>query len=141
MQLTKDQIQNLYKFTKQHYVEWYDLQSELVDHLANDIEQIWKTEPNLSFDETKLKSFKKFGVFGFMDVVEKRLNALRKRYLKLFWTEFKSFFTIPKIALTISLFFTLFYFIRWINYNVIVITILTSTIIIFPLIQLYKNRK
>ncbi len=37
MQLTKDQIQNLYKFTKQHYVEWYDLQSELVDHLANDI--------------------------------------------------------------------------------------------------------
>ena len=36
--LTNEQIKNLFKFTKKHYVEWYDLQSELVDRLANDIE-------------------------------------------------------------------------------------------------------
>ena len=41
MKLTKEQIQQLYKFTRQHYVEYYDVQTELVDHLANDIEQIW----------------------------------------------------------------------------------------------------
>lgn len=40
MQLTKEQIQSLFTFTKQHFVEWYDLQCELVDHLANDIEYI-----------------------------------------------------------------------------------------------------
>ena len=65
MKLTSQHIDQLYKFTRAHYVEWYDLQTELVDHLANDIENIWKKEPNLSFDQAKNKAFKKFGVFGF----------------------------------------------------------------------------
>ena len=38
MKLTPQQIEQLYQFTRQHYVEWYDLQTELVDHLANSIE-------------------------------------------------------------------------------------------------------
>jgi len=141
MKLTKKQIQNLYKFTKQHYVYWYDLQSELVDHLANDIEQIWQEQPQLSFEEAKNKAFKKFGIFGFMDVVEKRQKALSKHYYKLFWKAFLQFFTIPKIAFTISMFFTLFYFVRWIEHNRIVILILASTVIIVPFIQLYKNKR
>jgi hypothetical protein len=29
-------------FYTQHYVRWYDLQSELVDHLANSIETEWQ---------------------------------------------------------------------------------------------------
>jgi hypothetical protein len=47
-------------------VEWYDLQSELVD-LANAIETQWQENPKLSFDSPKQFKFKKF---GFMDVVE-----------------------------------------------------------------------
>jgi len=39
MKLTKNQIDELYKFTRKHYVYHYDVQSELVDHLANDIEE------------------------------------------------------------------------------------------------------
>ena len=65
MKLTSQHIDQLYKFTRAHYVEWYDLQTELVDHLANDIENIWEKEPNLSFDQAKNKAFKKFGIFGF----------------------------------------------------------------------------
>lgn len=42
MELTTKNIEQLYKFTKDHFVDWYDLQTELVDHLANDIEEIWK---------------------------------------------------------------------------------------------------
>jgi len=53
MKLTSQQIQQLYKFTRQHYVEYYDVQTELVDHLANDIEQIWKEQPNLSFEKAR----------------------------------------------------------------------------------------
>jgi hypothetical protein len=49
MKLTETHIQELYKFTRKHYVYFYDVQSELVDHLANDIEDIWKAQPNLSF--------------------------------------------------------------------------------------------
>ena len=42
MKLTEIQITNLYQFTRQHFVYHYDVQTELVDHLANDIEGIWE---------------------------------------------------------------------------------------------------
>jgi len=101
MKLTTDHIQNLYKFTRQHYVEYYDLQTELVDHLANAIEEQWQENPKLSFEEALQHEFKKFGVFGFMDVVEKRQAALSKKYNKLVLKNLKTFFTIPKIISTI----------------------------------------
>ena len=74
MKLTSSQIDHLFTFTRQHSVEWYDLQSELVDHIANAIETQWQENPNRSFDEALQLEFKKFGVFGFMDVVEKKLS-------------------------------------------------------------------
>ncbi len=51
MKLTAAQINRLYEFTRQHYVEWYDLQTKLVDHLANAIEQQWIENPQHSFEK------------------------------------------------------------------------------------------
>lgn len=104
LKINQSHIQNLYTFTRQHYVEHYDLQTELVDHLANDIESIWQENPKLSFEEARDQSFKKFGVFGFMDVVEQRQKAMNKKYLKYLWVEAKQWFTIPKIIITLTLF-------------------------------------
>ena len=106
MKLTPQQIDRLYQFTRQHYVEWYDLQTELVDHLANAIEQQWQENPKISFEEALQMEFKKFGIFGFMTVVEERQIALGKKYNKLVWQHFKSFFTIPKIIGTLAIYAT-----------------------------------
>tara|TARA_R110002073_G_scaffold40547_5_gene115178 strand:+ start:317924 stop:318619 length:696 start_codon:yes stop_codon:yes gene_type:complete len=111
MELTREQIQELYAFTKKHHVEWYDLQTELVDHLANDIEQIWKENSKLTFEQARKSAYKKFGIMGFGDVIEKKQKALRKRYWKLIWHFFKSYFKLPKIILTfllIGIVFSLF---------------------------------
>jgi hypothetical protein len=108
MKLTSQQIDHLFTFTRQHYVEWYDLQSELVDHLANAIETQWLENPKLSFDQALNIEFKKFGVFGFMDVVEKRQTVLSKKYNGLVWNHFKDFFGVPKIVLTIAITLLLF---------------------------------
>ena len=97
MKLTASQIDNLFKFTRKHYVYHYDVQSELVDHLANDIESIWQETPNLSFEQARDKSFKKFGVFGFMDVYGARQGALQKKYMKILWQHAKAWFKLPKI--------------------------------------------
>jgi hypothetical protein len=104
MKLNTQQIDQLYTFTRQHFVEWYDLQSELVDHLANAIEQEWEQNPNRTFDEILNKEFKKFGVFGFMDVVEERQKFLNKKYTRLIWSYYREFFGLPKIILTVALF-------------------------------------
>jgi hypothetical protein len=71
--------------------------------MANAIEAQWQEHPKLSFEEALQKEFKKFGVFGFMDVVEKRKAALNKKYNGIIWKHFKAFFTIPKIILTATL--------------------------------------
>ncbi len=101
--LSQDQIQQIYVFTRQHYVEHYDLQTELVDHLANGIELQIQENPQLSFDEALQNEFKKFGIFGFSDIVEKRSWALEKKYWKFIWKAMLSFFGIPKIIISLSM--------------------------------------
>jgi len=104
MKLTNQHIKQLYKFTREHYVKHYDVQTELVDHLANDIEQIWKKIPTLSFEKARDISFKKFGVFGFMDILEEKQKQLSKKYYKIILTFVKEWFSLPKIILTFSIF-------------------------------------
>ena len=114
MKLTQTHIEELYKFTRKHFVEHYDVQTELVDHLANDIEQIWIENPSLSFEEARDKSFKKFGIFGFMEVVEAKQKQLGKKYRVILWRFMKEWFSIPKIILTLSILF-FFYFLMSLN--------------------------
>lgn len=110
MQLDKQQIEQLYAFTRQHYVEWYDLQSELVDHLANAIEVEWQQNPKHTFEEVLDIEFKKFGIFGFMDVVEERQKFLYRKYARLIWNYYKEFFRLPKIIFTFVSIYVLFLF-------------------------------
>lgn len=142
MKLTSEQIERLYQFTRQHYVEWYDLQTELVDHLANAIEEQGKENPNLDFEEALQIEFRKFGVFGFMDVVEKRQAALNRKYNKLVWKHFKAFFTIPKIIITISSIGSLFLILKNFNYaELIAIILIFGVIITFWIGLIIQKRK
>ncbi len=133
MKLTTEQIQKLYKFTREHYVEYYDLQTELVDHLANAIEEQWQENPKLSFDEALRIEFKKFGVFGFMDVVEKRQAALGKKYSKLVLNNLKQFFCIPKIITTVAMVFIVFVFLKFLQKDlpILQITFAILTLLFF----------
>ena len=123
MKITTEQIDRLYQFTRQHYVEWYDLQTELVDHLANSIEMQWQQNPKISFEDALQIEFKKFGIFGFMDVVEKRQATLNKKYNKIVWERFKEFFTVPKILISLFSFLLLFFIFRFYIYSKVTILI------------------
>lgn len=78
--LTQEQINCLFEFTQKHYVEYYDLQLELVDHLACGIELQWENDESISFDDALNIEFKKFGIFGFSDIVDQRRQQLQKKY-------------------------------------------------------------
>ena len=103
MELTKEQIQGLYKFTREHFVEHYDVQTELVDHLANDIEQIWKEKPQLTFREARDTSFKKFGVFGFMDILSEKQKFMEKKYCKILVPVSKNYWNSSYFYLSFSI--------------------------------------
>ena len=146
MKLTEQNIDNLYKFTRQHYVEHYDVQTELVDHLANDIEKILAEQPTLSFEQARDVSFKKFGIFGFMDVVDEKQKQLSKKYYKIILDFMKEWFSLPKIILTSSL-FLFFYMLLTSNisskyfFGVWVIYVVYVSIKMFFLNKEIKTRK
>jgi len=141
MKLTALQIDHLFTFTRQHYVEWYDLQSELVDHLANAIESQWEKNPKVTFDEALTIEFKKFGVFGFMDVVEKRQAVLRKKYNGVVWEHIKGFFGIPKIVLTIAMTLVLFSILKLENYREWIFIGFFITLFGFLVYEMIKNNR
>lgn len=140
MKITEAQIDKLYKFTRQHYVYHYDVQTELVDHLANDIETIWEEHPKLTFEQARDKSFKKFGIFGFMDVIEAKQKQMNKRYWSIIWRFVKEWFTVPKILVTLSLIASLF-FILTIKYSEFILLGAILILAVFDVIKQFKRRK
>ena len=140
MKLTASQIDHLYTFTRKHFVYFYDVQTELVDHLANDIEDIWQAQPNLSFQDARDTSFKKFGIFGFMDVIEAKQKQMNKRYGKILWRFFKEWFTMPKLAVTVSIFLIIFFFLKLPHSKYILLGALLC-LATFDLIKQYRSRK
>ncbi len=85
--LTEDQITGLFDFVRRKRVRFYDLQVELVDHLATGIEQIWEEEPQASFENARDRVYREFGITGFAHVVDARMNAIGKQV----WREAGSF--------------------------------------------------
>ena len=140
MKLTTEQINQLYTFTRQPYVEWYDLQTELVDHLANAIEEQWQENPKLSFNEALQNEFKKFGVFGFMDVVEGKQRFLQKKYNQIVWSIVKTFFTLPKIMGTIGVTGVLFLLLKSSHYNGDWVLLFYGLLVVFAFYGMISNR-
>lgn len=139
--VTPEQIEQLFAFTKQHYVEYYDLQCELADHLANAIEQRWKEQPGIDFTEALKIEFKKFGIFGFTTVVEQREQALSKKYHKLMLGYFREFFKLPRILFTLIFAFLVF---NLIEYHILLYAILMIGACVFggyKIIAIYYDHR
>jgi hypothetical protein len=139
MKLTKPEIKQLYTFTQKHYVDWYDVQTELVDHLANGIETQWQNNPNLNLDEALNLEFKKFGVIGFNDVIEEKTKALNKHYYLLIWHYFKDFFKLPKIILTLFFIWGYYQLLITIPYRLTFVGVSVFLLFAIPVYNLYTQ--
>lgn len=113
--LNDSQIQALYQFTQAHYVEYFDVQTELVDHLANDIEAQWQSHPSRSFNEALQQAFKTFGVYGFAEVVAAKKKAMASRYRGLLWQQVKIWFKWPKLMSTLLALLLAFSLMQWLG--------------------------
>lgn len=141
MKISTTQIQQLYKFTRAHYVEHYDLQTELVDHLANGIEKRWENNPKLSFDDALQLEFKEFGVFGFSDIVDIHTSAMSKRYLKIIFRFMREYIKLPKIIGVICSVLLLFYFIRYVSYSEWILEFSYLGVLFYLVILMYQGKR
>jgi hypothetical protein len=129
--LNEEEVSQLFEFCEFHNVRYYDVQVELVDHLASAIEDLWKTKPEMPFEEAVFTTGEKFGVdpyfeidsesllpaplglkktesSGFAAIVAAKEKELRRKYERLQWEYIKEFFRLPKIILTLAITLTLF---------------------------------
>ncbi|MBD1259993.1 hypothetical protein HZY62_05290 [Maribacter polysiphoniae] len=143
MKLTQDQIQELFKFTRKHYVEYYDVQLELVDHLANGIEEVMVQRPQLTFKEALDLEFKKFGVFGFYDVIKKKSDAMHKRYWKIFFRFYKEYFKLPKVLMLFAASTLLFLVLRAlpVETSKYIPGLAILIVLVLFLINVFRNRR
>jgi len=102
-QLRKDEIQALFAFTKSHRVRYYDLQSEVVDHLASAIENKWEENPDMPFQKALDDVYADFGIYGFGKLEQEKREAIQRKIGWRIWAFVKSYLTPPKIGLTLFL--------------------------------------
>lgn len=139
MNLTEIQIKELYAFTVKKYVEHYDVQTELVDHLATSIEAKMEQQ-NVTFDVALQQVYAGFGIFGFSDLIEQKTREAGIKGRILFRKTFIEYFKLPKILL--------FVIILLVSYKVFevatkefILFILYGTVVFFNMFFLVKTIK
>ncbi len=100
--LSEEQIERLFAFVRSCSVKHYDVQVELVDHLATAIEEKLEDNPEKSFQEAFWEVHRSFGPLGFTDFVQSKTKAVNKHALRLWWKEFVLWFSWPKMVLTLG---------------------------------------
>ena len=134
--LTDEEIESLFDFCRKHYVPEYDLQIELVDHLASGIEEQWHENPEIPFPIARINTFEKFGFFGFSKIKEQKEKELRRKYRRLFWQYTLEFYKLPKVIMTIALTILLFSIYSFANSFYWVTGFIFISIIVFDLLYL-----
>jgi len=141
--LTEEETERLFDFCCKHYVPEYDLQIELVDHLASGIEEQWQENPYRPLSVALNNTFDKFGIYGFSKVKEQKEKGLRREYRRLFWQYTIEFYKLPKVLLTIALTFLLFLIYRSVgNFYWVTVPIFVSIMVfdVFYFLWIYPSR-
>lgn len=132
MNLTPEQIQYIHDFVRRKYVDYYDVQIELVDHIATAIEEKIEANPKLDFYTALQEVYDGFGRFGFVKFVEEKEKQVQWRFRKMYSREVQNFFTIPRVLFTVAFFFLSYQFYKVSPYVVSKnVTLILFTFLVF----------
>lgn len=98
--LSAEQISQLFHFVEEKGVKFYDVQLELVDHFASEIEARWRQHPEQDFDLLIKAIYRDFRDYNFTRLLQQKKRALAKRSWRMAWAFLRTFFTWPKVMLT-----------------------------------------
>jgi hypothetical protein len=102
--LTDIEIEKLFAFCKKHYIHYYKVQAEIVDHFAGAIEENMESNPAQSFEQALEKVYNSFGSWkGLQQIQEERKRSVMIQQRKMKSEIFLSYFRLPKLILTLML--------------------------------------
>lgn len=129
--LTNNQIEYLFAFCRQHFVQYYEVQIELVDHLANAVEIEMQNDSKLTFEKAVERVHRSFGIMGFAPLVAEKQKMAEKQSRKLILKLFKAQFKWPKVViffLLTGIFFTLLFTEPLVAKWILLVTVIISWI-------------
>jgi len=135
--LTDEQITDLFAFCEEQGVYHYDVQVELVDHLACAIEHKWEVNPGFSYDYALWSVYNDFEHSGFGRICREREKELRRKYNRLQWSYIAEFYRFPKIILTIALTFALFIIMRLTKNDLLANMIILGAFVVSLIVYLF----
>lgn len=102
MNLTKEQLASIKAFINKKGITYLDVQMEILDHVASSVEERMTANENLSFDDALKQTHASFGIFGFGAIEDAIVNGMSKKYRRIFWKSFLSFFGLKYILLVLA---------------------------------------
>lgn len=102
--LTNEQVESLFRFCKKHYIHFYEVQSELVDHFAHAIEEQMAADPAIDFTTALNRTYLAFGEWkGMQKVQQEKVKAIRRQHAAQKRRIFFSYFRWPRLVYTVLL--------------------------------------
>lgn len=143
MKLNEEQIQALFDFTKKKLVHFYDLQIELVDHLAGSIEEELELDKKLKFADALERVYQRFGIFGFSQIVQQKQKQLERLHYKRWLKELLSLFRWPQLLGSLMLLGALYTLGNAMNpdYLRVGFGLIAIVFMVFNIVNLRKYRK
>jgi hypothetical protein len=115
MKLNKDQIEQLKKLISHKGYLAVDVQYEILDHVACQIEELMEENSMLDLPTAFNQVHASFGVFGFSKLEESYLNLIEKRFKRYYWQEIKTLFTSQKIMIPIGIALAMYQTSLWVQ--------------------------
>lgn len=103
MKLSSDQITILKKLISYKGYTEIDVQYEILDHVACEVEKLMEENPNLSLDDAFRNVHASFGIFGFSTLEESYKKMIEKRIWSYFWKAIKELIFSYRIIFPLSL--------------------------------------
>jgi|GEM_PF-2573715 len=111
-ELNQKQIEYLFNFVDEKGVKYYDVQHEVVDHLASSIECEMNEDENMSFESALNKVYSKYPITGFAQYTLELEDSLWKFWIRTILNSFTKGYGAPLIGLLVALTYSIYFSIQ-----------------------------
>lgn len=142
MELSKQQLAQIREFINKKGFTYIDVQMEILDHVASQVEEKMTNNPELKFADAVNETHKSFGVLGFSGIEDGITKMLYRRYRKIFLSNIIIFFKFKYFPITCLAFFLMYkiqYFIQRteLMYPIFIIVMISLNVVLYA--QYFKS--
>ncbi len=131
--LTEEQVAKLFAFCQKNEIYAFDLQIEIVDHLASSIEEQWQGNPELTFGWALKNALDKFGKTRLKKLEHKLRRQLKQNFNRILFSYLLEYFRWPKIVITVIVFLSIFTLLQFTNNNFRILLFISIPVSLFSI--------